>query len=91
MNQEIDKVVSFITACLSARGATIPMIGFEDFNYIDSGSLDSFEILSFIIEIEKEFAIKLTLESLQEERIKTVGGIASMIVEKLGTSCEKND
>ena len=58
----------------------------RDLNYVDSGVIDSFEILSFIMEIQNEFEIKLTPEDLQEERIKTIGGIAGMIIEKLRVS-----
>ena len=86
MNKELNRILSYVLNCLSARGATIPTNGFEDFNYVDSGVIDSFEILSFIMEIQNEVEIKLTPEDLQEERIKTVGGIASMIIEKLRVS-----
>ena len=86
MNKELKRILSYVLNNLSARGATIPTNGVEDFNYIDSGVIDSFEILSFIMEIQNEFEIKLTPEDLQEDRIKTVGGIASMIIEKLRVS-----
>ena len=86
MNKELKRILSYVLNYLSARGATIPTKGIEDFNYVDSGVIDSFEILSFIMEIQNEFEIKLTPEDLQEERIKTIGGIAGMIIEKLRVS-----
>ena len=55
----------------------------EDFNFFDSGHLDSLEILKFNMQLEKKFNIKLSPKEITSEKYKTVNGLTSIINKKL--------
>ena len=55
----------------------------HNFNFIDSGFLDSIEIFLFIIKIEKKFKIKFTNKDITSKKIKTVSGITDIIIKKI--------
>ena len=52
------------------------------FNFVDSGLLDSFGILSMVMDIESRFSVKLTPAELLNDDSKTVGGLARLIASK---------
>lgn len=51
--------------------------------FVDDVHLDSFEILSMIIELEMTFSVKISPEELVQERTATVSGLVKLINEKL--------
>lgn len=51
-------------------------------NFVDSGLLDSFGILSMVMDIESRFSVKLTPAELLNDDSKTVGGLARLIASK---------
>mgnify|MGYP002012601567 CR=1 FL=1 len=56
---------------------------FNEFNFFDSGHLDSFEILKFNLLLEKKFKIKLSPKEITSERYKTIIGLTNIIYRKL--------
>ena len=58
-------------------------VNIEEFNYIDSGYVDSMGLMRFIIEIEKEFNIEITDKDMESKGFKTIGGLISIIKDKL--------
>ena len=48
-------------------------------NYLDSGALDSFDIICFVSYIEGEFEIQLQVEDLQSQDFNTLVGLARLI------------
>lgn len=52
-------------------------------NFVQSGLLDSFAILSLIMQLEQQFAIKFSIEDLANTEMQTVSGLAQAIAEKL--------
>ena len=52
-------------------------------NLVQSGLLDSFAILSLIMQLEQQFAIKFTIDELTNTELQTVSGMAQAIADKL--------
>ncbi|MBT4079569.1 MAG: acyl carrier protein [Candidatus Marinimicrobia bacterium] len=52
-------------------------------NFVDSGLLDSFGILSMVMDVESRFSIKLSSEKLLDPKAKTVKGIVSLIINEI--------
>ena len=52
-------------------------------NFVQSGLLDSFAILSLIMQLEQQFAIKFTIDELTNTELQTVSGMAQAIADKL--------
>lgn len=53
------------------------------FNYVDSKILDSLELLKFHMNLEKKFKIKFSTKDITSEKIKTIDGLAVIILKKL--------
>jgi len=51
-------------------------------NLISSGALDSFNILVLIVELEKEFKIKIPLEKFDINSLNTIAKISNYIKNK---------
>lgn len=52
-------------------------------NFVKTGMLDSFAILSMIMQIERQFAIKFELAELANTDLQTVDGLSKSIAAKL--------
>ncbi|MBQ3014427.1 MAG: acyl carrier protein [Clostridia bacterium] len=52
-------------------------------NYIESGYVDSLGLIQFIATIEDEFEIAFSDEELEDDDIKIVGKLISMIEKKI--------
>ena len=55
----------------------------SEFNLIDSGHLDSMEIIKLNISIEQRFKIKINFKDKNLKKFKTVKGICSVISKSL--------
>jgi acyl carrier protein len=51
-------------------------------NFVDSGLLDSFAILSLIMSLESEFAVKFQPHELADPAMRTVGVLAQAVLDK---------
>lgn len=49
------------------------------FNYLDSGFIDSMQLVEMIVSFEAEFNVKFTHEELQSNEFRTIGGLISII------------
>ena len=52
-------------------------------NFIDSGLLDSFGILSMVMDVESRFSIKLSPEKLLDPKVKTVEGLVLLVMSEV--------
>lgn len=52
-------------------------------NFVESGLLDSFAILSMIMTIEGRFSVKFKPQELADSRLRTVGVLAATTFAKL--------
>jgi acyl carrier protein len=55
----------------------------DKFDFLDTGHLDSIELLRFNLEIEKKFKITIKPIETTFKKYKTVGGLTSIIAKKL--------
>ena len=50
-----------------------------DYHYLDSGHIDSFGIIHFILDLEQEFDISFSPEETESEEFRTIRGIINII------------
>ena len=55
----------------------------DSFRYLDHGQIDSLELISFVISIEKKFSIKFTPKDLSSKEFRTVIGLVKLIEKKI--------
>ncbi len=53
-----------------------------EYNFVNQGDLDSFELLSFITELESILDIEFTAEDLTDKSIQTIEGLSKLILKK---------
>ncbi|MBT5399214.1 acyl carrier protein [bacterium] len=56
---------------------------FLNFRYLDSGHIDSFEIMHLIVNIEQEFNIRIEAEDTESDEFRYIEGLVEMIEKKL--------
>jgi acyl carrier protein len=79
-----DKIISELFKILKKiRPININKKSINEFNFIDSGHLDSLEIIRFNMSIEKKFKIKFKFNTLLLKRYNTLSGLASIIKKKI--------
>jgi acyl carrier protein len=54
----------------------------KEFNFVKDGHLDSFALLSFIMDVEQIYSIQLSSDELQSEEIHLVEGLVEIIIYK---------
>jgi hypothetical protein len=54
--------------------------------YLDSGLLDSMQLVEMIVEFEKEFGIRFSSDHMQSPQFRTIGGLISLVEELRGES-----
>lgn len=59
------------------------------YRYLDAGHIDSFSLISFIMEIEETFGITLSPEDTQSDEFRYISGLAALIGQK--TSEKKSE
>ena len=69
---------------LIEKKARLPVgVDVPAFNYIDSGYVDSIEIIKFVVDIEAAFNVEISDADLESPEFRTVGGLISMIGGKI--------
>ena len=80
MNKE--QLTDFFNDFLMNRGIENSPQELLSFKFIGSGRLDSFEVLSMIMELEMHTGLKLTPEELVDESNATVEGLVTTLLSK---------
>ena len=83
MNKE--KIKQYIVVSLKKirKIDKVSLLTIDDFDFIDSGHLDSMEILKFNIFIEKKFKILIAPNEVTSKNYKTVKGLVNIVAKKL--------
>ena len=53
-------------------------------NYLDEGVIDSFGIVVMITELEEKLNVKFTAKDMQSYEFQSIGGLISLLEEKIG-------
>lgn len=77
-----EQLQDFFCDFLIARGIRVSKENINNFNFIGSGSIDSFEVLSMIMELEVLTTIHLSPDELMDENNATVGGLIETLLSK---------
>ena len=82
MSKDISNI---ITSLLEKRG---PVSGDSDkekldHRFLESGYVDSFNLIQFILELENTFDITLTPEDTQSENFRSIGGLIQIVKAKI--------
>lgn len=79
----IETIKHFIIEELEKKQALPANININEYRFLDEGHIDSLASMTFILRIEDEFNVELTQEDMISEEFRTVGGLSSIINEKL--------
>lgn len=79
---QIEKIQQDIIDLIKANASSEAAVGIET-NFVKSGILDSFAILSMVMQIEQIFKIKFTIDELANTELQTVRGLALAVANKL--------
>ncbi len=79
-----DKIISELLKLLNKiRPISKNQKRINEFNFIDSGHLDSLEIIRFNMSVEKKFKIQIKFDTSLLKKYKTLGGLASIVKKKI--------
>ena len=79
----MEDIIDFIITFFEERGVSLSCKNYQDINYIDNAIIDSFEMLTLLVSIEDNFAVKITPMEIAEEKNKTLGELVLLINSKL--------
>ena len=85
------RIVNALVCAIEKRTALPADAEFDPFNYVDTGHVDSIEMIKFVLEIEMEFDIEITAADMGLAGFKTIGGLAEIVEEKLKDIGRAND
>jgi len=75
-------VYDFIVQLLEEKGAVPEPAALPAYRYLDVGHIDSLAFIKFVFRIEERFGIQFSEADMLGDRVKTVGGLVSLIEEK---------
>ena len=75
----MSEIAAFVKNYLIERGAEIADHNWRDFDFVSSGVIDSFEILSFLLVINDRYALRIRPEDFVDGNFHLVGGLVNYI------------
>lgn len=78
-----EQIVDFLHQFIEERGAILDKENLLSLSFKNEIALDSFEILTLVMEIELTFDIKIQTQELIDTRTDNVGIFVDMIMSKL--------
>lgn len=85
MANQKTEIEEFILKYLSKKGKLPKDINIDEFNYIDTGYVDSMGLLKFVVELEQEFDIEISDDDMMLPEFKKIGGLGALIQAKRGS------
>ena len=76
-------VKSFVMDFIEKKGPLPADVDLDQFDYMDSGHVDSMRLLKFIIELETEFDVDIEEDEIEDPAFRTVGGLVETVTAKL--------
>jgi acyl carrier protein len=65
------------------REYTIEVEDIMSLNFVETGYVDSFGLLTFILSLEQEYGIEFSEEELQDPSFKVVGSLIETVAKKI--------
>lgn len=84
--QTKDELIAWLVSWFGERGQ-VPSGSREEqvgLNYFDAGLIDSFGVIELISDIERECGVEFSSEDFLDRRFSSIGGLADVLVEKMG-------
>jgi acyl carrier protein len=78
-----NEIQNYITAQLVKKKPIPENVNIGDFNFIESGHINSLSTMKFIITLEDKFNVELTGDDIASNNFKTVNGLTNIIFNKL--------
>lgn len=75
----MNSTIEFIIDYLAERGAELSADNYQGFDFIASGIIDSFETLTFLLVLEKEFGVRVQPEDFIDKEYRYVEKLADFI------------
>ncbi len=79
---ERDRVLSYLVRRVQ-RKARLPIGAELETDYIGQGYIDSMELISFVADIEAEFAVTLYGDDVASDEFRTIGGLAGLLMRRM--------
>ena len=76
-------VLEYVCGLIQKNGKFPAACNIAEFNYIDTGYVDSIAIIKFILDIEAKFDIEISEEDMLSPQFRTVGGLVAIVEEKV--------
>jgi len=76
------EVAAFVLGQIEKKAKLPDGVPLEEFDYLESGHLDSIGIIRFVIDLERQFDIALGEADIESTEFRTVGGLISLIERK---------
>ncbi len=77
-----EEIRQFIVKYISKKGKLPAGVNLDEFNYSDTGYIDSMGILKFVVALEQEFDIQISDDDIMLPEFKTIGGLVKIIEQK---------
>jgi D-alanine--poly(phosphoribitol) ligase subunit 2 len=78
-----DEIEKYVVSLLSKKAPLPDNVDLGRFRYLDAGQVDSLGLTKFIFELEDRFGIEFNADDTQSDEFRTVGGLISLIEQKL--------
>ncbi len=77
-------IKDFVLDYLIERGADVSESNYEEFDFVKSGVIDSFEVMAFMLEIQEAYGIRLEPEDFIEKELRFTGKLVSYLEQHEG-------
>ena len=78
MNQIKEFIIDYLQ-----REYTIEVEDIMSLNFVETGYVDSFGLLTFILSLEQEYGIEFSEDELQDPSFKVVGSLIETVAKKV--------
>ncbi len=78
-----DTIQQFVIKQITKKSRLQQTDDVESLDYMESGYVDSMGLITFIVEIEAEYDIRIDDEDIEKDGFRTVGGLITIIEDKL--------
>ena len=79
----MEEIKKFVLDIIQSEYSIENVDNIDEFNFVDSGFVDSIGLLSFMSDIEAEYGITFSEEELKSNEFRTIGTLVEMINSKI--------